>query len=164
MSKKIKSSFIKFLWLCTIQGISIPLLYGQQEANFSLYMFNHQAINPAYTGTHDYTQITLVNHSQWLKIEGAPQTQALSVSNQFSNKVGLGISLVNDQIGPTQKTNASIDFGYRLNLNKQNLKLSLGLKVSNRFNTIDYSILNLNLYLIIRVIHYFLFKLKNYYY
>ncbi|MEK9612852.1 MAG: PorP/SprF family type IX secretion system membrane protein [Flavobacteriaceae bacterium] len=128
------------LW--TIQGISIPFLYSQQEANFSLYMFNHQVINPAYTGTHDYTQITLVNHSQWLQIEGAPQTQALSISNLFSDKVGLGVSLVNDQIGPTQKTNASIDFGYHLNLNKQNLKLSLGLKVSNRFNTIDYSMLN----------------------
>ena len=54
------------------------LASGQQEATFSQYMFNQQIINPAYAGAQDYTQITLLNHSQWISIEGAPQSQALS--------------------------------------------------------------------------------------
>ena len=40
---------------------TINFVWSQQEAAFSLYMFNHQSINPAYVGAQDHTQITVVN-------------------------------------------------------------------------------------------------------
>jgi len=117
------------------------LASGQQEATFSQYMFNQQIINPAYAGAQDYTQITLLNHSQWISIEGAPQSQALSFGTKLSEKVGIGISAINDNIGLFQTTTTGLDFAYHLTLNENNLKLGLGLKVSGRLDAIDLSML-----------------------
>ena len=119
------------------------LLWSQQEASFSLYMFNHQAINPAYVGSQDYTQITAINRSQWNGIIGSPETQAITFGHQFKNKnTGLGISSVIDRIGPSQNTSVAIDFAYHLKLNDKNLRLGLGLKVSGRSYQLDNSMIS----------------------
>jgi type IX secretion system PorP/SprF family membrane protein len=116
-----------------------PLLFSQQEASFSQYMFNQQLINPAYVGAQSYTQLSILNHSQWLNIEGAPETQALSMGTKLSKKIGIGFSAFNDRIGPARNTSSSIDFAYHLKLNENNLKLGLGLKMSGRLNSLDLS-------------------------
>jgi type IX secretion system PorP/SprF family membrane protein len=116
-----------------------PLLFSQQEASFSQYMFNQQLINPAYVGAQSFTQLSILNHSQWLNIEGAPETQALSVGTKLSKKIGIGFSAFNDRIGPARNTSSSIDFAYHLKLNENNLKLGLGLKMSGRLNSLDLS-------------------------
>ena len=119
------------------------LLWAQQEASFSLYMFNHQAINPAYVGSQDYTQITAINRSQWNGIIGSPETQAITFGHQFKNKnTCLGISSVIDRIGPSQNTSVAIDFAYHLKLNDKNLRLGLGLKVSARSYQLDNSMIS----------------------
>ena len=100
------------------------MVHSQQEAFFSLYMFNHQLINPAYVGAQDYTQLTMTNRSQWQQFEGAPITQAFSIGHKFRSKIALGGSVVHDKIGPLKNTSASLDFCYHLNLNDKNLKLS----------------------------------------
>lgn len=139
MSKviNIKLKFILMLrWMIIL---NCPLLFSQQEASFSQYMFNQQLINPAYVGAQSYTQLSILNHSQWLNIEGAPETQALSVGTKLSKKIGIGFSAFNDRIGPARNTSSSIDFAYHLKLNEKNLKLGLGLKMSGRLNSLDLS-------------------------
>ena len=139
MSRLINQApFIAFLLCWIVLTISAPL-FAQQEASFSQYMFNQQAVNPAYVGAQDFTQITLLNHTQWINLEGAPETQALSAGTRLSDKIGIGISAVNDKIGPAQNTTTSIDFAYHISLNDNNLKLGLGLKVSGRLNSLDLS-------------------------
>ena len=128
----------KLMWLFML---TYSLAVGQQEATFSQYMFNQQIVNPAYVGAQNFTQITLLNHSQWAALEGAPQTQALSFGTKLSESIGFGISAVNDKIGLTQTTVTGLDFGYHLTLNENNLRLGLGLKVSGRLNTLDFSML-----------------------
>ena len=118
------------------------MVHSQQEASFSLYMFNQQLINPAYVGAQDYTQLTMTNRSQWQQFEGAPITQAFSIGHKFRSKIALGASVVHDKIGPLKNTSASLDFCYHLNLNDKNLKLSLGLKFTKRYNSLDYSMIN----------------------
>ena len=135
MRTQYKISVLYFLFATTF-------LWSQQEASFSLYMFNHQAINPAYVGAQDYTQITAVNRSQWNGIIGSPETQAITFGHQFKNKnIGLGISSVIDRIGPTQNTSVALDFAYQLKLNDKNLRLGLGLKVSGRSYQLDNSMI-----------------------
>jgi len=136
MRVKSKILILLFLLIC-------PLLRSQQEAGFSLYMFNHQAINPAYVGAQNHTQFTLVNRSQWNGIIGAPETQAISVGHQFENKnVGFGLSSVIDKIGPSQNTSVALDLSYHLKLNDKNLKLGLGIKVSGRSYQMDNSMIS----------------------
>ena len=76
---------------------------SQQESKFSYYMFNHQAINPAYTGSRGITNLTSVIRSQWVGIEGAPETQTITFGKSLNSKnLGYGISVLNDKIGPTK--------------------------------------------------------------
>ena len=139
MSKVINIK-LKFIWMLRWMIIlNSPLLFSQQEASFSQYMFNQQLINPAYVGAQSYTQLSILNHSQWLNIEGAPETQALSLGTKLSKKIGIGFSAFNDRIGPARNTSSSIDFAYHLKLNEKNLKLGLGLKMSGRLNSLDLS-------------------------
>ena len=130
------------LFLLLFAVPTINFVWSQQEAAFSLYMFNHQSINPAYVGAQDYTQITVLNRAQWSGIIGSPETQAISVGHQFKNKnLGLGFSSIVDKIGPVQNTNASLDIAYHLPLNDKNLRLGLGLKLSGRSYQLDNSML-----------------------
>ena len=130
------------LFLLLLLVPTTSFIWSQQEAAFSLYMFNHQSINPAYVGAQEYTQITVLNRAQWNGIIGAPETQAISLGHQFKNKnLGLGFSSIVDKIGPVQNTNASLDLAYHLPLNDKNLRLGLGLKLSGRSYQLDNSML-----------------------
>ena len=142
MSKEIRISFkdLSIFWMILVMTSS--MVHSQQEASFSLYMFNHQLINPAYVGAQDYTQLTMTNRSQWQQFDGAPITQAFSIGHKFRSKIALGASVVHDNIGPLKNTSTSLDFSYHLNLNDKNLKLSLGLKFTKRYNSLDYSMIN----------------------
>ena len=102
---------------------------SQQESNFSYYMFNHQAINPAYTGSRGITNLTSVIRSQWVGLEGAPETQTITFGKSINSKnLGYGVSVLNDKIGPTNSTSFDIDLAYHLKLNEKGHRLSLGLK------------------------------------
>ena len=130
----------KYFWMLGWMIIlNCHLLFSQQEVTFSQYMFNQQLINPAYVGAQSYTQLSILNHSQWLNLDGAPETQALSIGTKLSKKIGIGFSAFNDRIGPARNTSSSIDFAYHLKLNENNLKLGLGLKISGRLNSLDLS-------------------------
>lgn len=129
--------WVFFALFCTVWTVS-----AQQEASFSLYMFNHQSINPAYVGATGYSQITVGSRNQWDGILGAPVTHAVSVSHLFKNKnLGFGISSINDKIGPTERVNIAADMAYHLKLNAQGLKLGVGLKFSSRSLQLDTSLL-----------------------
>ena len=81
--------------------ISVVAL-AQQDPLFSQYTFNKLLVNPAYAGSSDGLNITLVNRAQWVNIEGAPNTLTISAhAAGKKNKVGLGFYLNRDMLGPT---------------------------------------------------------------
>jgi len=101
--------------------------YAQQDAMFTHYMFNTLAINPAYAGSRDALTITALHRSQWVGFEGAPVTQTLTIHSPVNDKIGLGLSVLNDKIGPTQTTSLNGDFSYTIKVSKKG-KLAFGLK------------------------------------
>ena len=120
-----KHRILLLLWLgCLLT------CWGQQEATFSQYMFGHQLLNPAYAGAKQYTHAAALHRAQWLGFEGAPVTQALAVNGRINEKkLGWGLSVMNDQIGPIVNTAVTIDASYHLTLNDQGHQLALGLKL-----------------------------------
>ncbi|RLD68193.1 MAG: hypothetical protein DRI84_00265 [Bacteroidetes bacterium] len=103
-------------------------LYAQQEALYTHYMYNTLAVNPAYAGTRGALTVTALHRSQWVGFEGAPTTQTLTLHTPLRNrKIGLGISVINDVIGPDRNTGFYVDYSYKLRINK-NARLALGLK------------------------------------
>lgn len=94
---------------------------------YTHYMYNTLVINPAYAGSRDALTITGLHRSQWLNYKGAPMVQTLSFHSPLRNEhLGIGLSVTNDKIGPTNNTSAVIDFAYILKLNSKS-KLALGL-------------------------------------
>src|SRR5688572_2690665 len=87
-------------------------VFAQQGPQFTQFMFNNLAINPAYAGADEHPSITLVGRDQWSRIENAPSTQSLSAHALFAKRVGLGLILVRDQIGIHKNTNALASYAY----------------------------------------------------
>ena len=105
--KKIRSILILLLlfqWGATI---------AQQDAQYTQYMYNTVSVNPAYAGSRGHMSIAAMHRSQWVGLDGAPKTQTLNLHTPLGYRgVGLGISVVNDQIGPTSETYFDVDFSY----------------------------------------------------
>ena len=102
--------------------------FSQQRAQFTQYISNELLINPAYAGAEEALSVSLFHRTQWAGIDGAPTTQSLAGHSLVkSNKLGLGITIVNDKIGIHKSFTASSSLAYRIQL-KQDAFLSLGLQ------------------------------------
>ncbi len=111
---------------------------------FTHYMYNTLWLNPAYAGTRDLLTITAIHRSQWVSFDGAPQDQSLTIhAPVLKRKAGLGVSLINDKLGPTKSTWVAVDFAYHIKLNKKS-KLSLGVKGLVNFYRNNVSALKLD--------------------
>ena len=101
---------------------------AQQDAMFTHYMFNTLAVNSGYAGSRDALTITGLHRSQWVSFPGAPTTQTLTMHTPLLNdKLGVGLSVLNDKIGPTNTTAIYGDFAYKLKVSEK-AKLAFGLK------------------------------------
>jgi len=111
---------------------------AQQDAQYTQYMYNTISVNPAYAGSRDVLSVVGLYRSQWVGLDGAPETQTLSIHAPVGNKVGLGLSIVNDEIGPSNETYIDVDFSYTLNVGAT-AKLALGIKAGANLLSVDYN-------------------------
>ena len=109
--------------------------YAQQDPHYTQYMYNMNVINPAYAGSKESLSFGLLYRKQWVDIEDAPTTFSLSGSAPIGRNVGLGLSLISDEIGPVSEQNAYADFSYTLNLGGEH-RLALGLKAGATFHKV----------------------------
>tara|TARA_R110002020_G_scaffold129819_3_gene290456 strand:- start:19298 stop:20257 length:960 start_codon:yes stop_codon:yes gene_type:complete len=117
-------------------------IYGQQDAQYTQYMYNTVSVNPGYAGSRGHLSIAALHRSQWVGLEGAPLTQTLNIHSPIGYRgVGLGLSVVNDKIGPTSETYFDIDFSYTIWTSREG-RISFGLKGSGHLLDINYSELN----------------------
>lgn len=106
--------------------------FAQQDPMFTKYMFNSLVYNPAYAGSNEHMAIGLLHRSQWWELEGAPTTQTLTLHTPLANnRVGLGFSLLNDRIGPTNTLSAQIAYAYRIPLGRGKLAIGLQAGLTN---------------------------------
>lgn len=101
---------------------------AQQDPLFSQYMFNTLAVNPAYAGSADVFTVMALSRHQWVGFAGAPATQTVLAHTPLPKEnMALGLSLLNDKVGPTRQTGAYIDYAYRIRTGPSS-RLALGLK------------------------------------
>ncbi|GAA0739281.1 type IX secretion system membrane protein PorP/SprF [Gaetbulibacter jejuensis] len=133
-------------------GIGIVLLLillcpsksvAQQDSQYTQYMYNTSTINPAYAGTRGSLNFTGLYRTQWVGLDGAPETLNFTVSNAFNERVGAGLSFVQDKIGPSNESTITADFAYVLPMSDNGLKLSFGLKGGINLLDVDYTRLNI---------------------
>jgi len=119
--------------------VVVGTVHAQQDAQYTQYMYNTVSVNPAYAGSRGHLSIAALYRNQWLGLDGAPKTQTLNIHTPMGYRgVGLGISVVNDKIGPTSETYFDVDFSYTIQTSFEG-KLSFGLKASAHMLDIRYS-------------------------
>lgn len=113
---------------------------AQQDAQYTQYMYNTMSVNPAYAGSRDFISMTGLYRTQWVGLEGAPDTQTFNIHSPVgaNRKVGLGLSIINDNIGPTHETYFDIAFSYTINTSDEG-RLSFGLKGGGHLLDVAYS-------------------------
>jgi type IX secretion system PorP/SprF family membrane protein len=132
----------KILFL--LVGLISCFVEAQQEAQYTQYMYMTQVFNPAFAGNRGIMSLKALVRSQWIDVEGSPKTSVFSFDTPIgeNEKMGLGLSIINDQIGPLTETNIAIDYAYSLSFMFS--KLTFGLKVG--VNAFDINFSRLNIY------------------
>lgn len=101
---------------------------AQNDIDVSNYMFDEISYNPAFTGEGETFRASLLARKQWLGFEGSPLFQTLSIDGATKKMGGLGLHVVNDEIGFENNVTATLNYSYGVNLGKSS-RLSLGFAV-----------------------------------
>jgi type IX secretion system PorP/SprF family membrane protein len=125
---------MKKLYIIVVLLIATQM-YGQQDPQYTQYMYNMNVINPAYAGSKENLSFGLLYRTQWTGIDGAPKTGTFFGHLPVGEKVGIGLSVISDEIGPVRETNAYADFSYTLQLGGAH-RLAFGVKAGATFHDI----------------------------
>lgn len=132
-----KKIIIFFVWI--LVGASA---FAQQDAQYTQYMYNTININPAYAGSRGVLSVFGLHRTQWVGLDGAPVTNTVSVNTPINGtNIGMGLSFVNDRIGPTDENAISADISYTVKTS-ETFKLSFGIKATANMFNLDVNKLN----------------------
>ena len=127
---------------CAVVAFMSIRVSAQQDAQYTQYMYNTVSVNPGYAGSRGHMSIAGLYRNQWLGLEGAPETQTFNIHTPIGYRgLGLGLSFVNDVIGPTSESYFDVDVSYTIPTSKEG-KLSFGLKASAHLLDVRFSELN----------------------
>lgn len=137
----------KLLFTCalTLSALFFALIANaQQDTQFSQFMFNRLFLNPAYAGVEGDIQVTAFHRSQWVGYTtaldergGAPSSQVLSIDAAFPRaKSGLGVHIVNDQLGALGNLDLQLSYSYQITTNTG--FVNLGMRGGLYSQTLNY--------------------------
>jgi|688.fasta_scaffold16650_6 type IX secretion system PorP/SprF family membrane protein len=123
----------KLLILSLIISAGFLKLSAQQDAEYSMYMFNGMYINPAYTGSQECVSMTALYRHQWVGIEGAPRSGTFAIHSPLKkDQYALGGMINFDKLGLDNTVSAYVDYAYRLRF-KNGTKLSFGIQAGGMY-------------------------------
>ena len=119
------------------------LCNAQQDSQYTQYMYNTVNVNPAYAGSRESLTMFLLHRTQWVGLDGAPVTNNVSAHTPIGDSnFGVGLSFINDRIGPVDENTISADLAYFIQVSS-NYKLSVGLKGTANIFNLDVNKLNI---------------------
>lgn len=118
----------------SILFVSMVLLamkgHGQQNIQFTQYIFNSISVNPAYTGYKEEWFAQMGLRSQWSGWEGAPKTGSISIDgvlDPVERRHGVGLQVTGDKLGAQGATSIFANYALRLQLDQADEhRLALG--------------------------------------
>ena len=136
-----KHGYLTLILLILLGTVSVK---AQQDPQYTQYMYNTQVINPAYAGSRDVLSFGLLYRTQWVGLDGAPESGTLSMNTPFGglDNMGIGLAVVYDKIGPATESNIVVDYSYTINTSDLD-ELSFGLKAGLDILNVDYTKLNI---------------------
>ena len=123
---------LSFILCC----FTVGLAHGQQDKQFTHYMFDRMSYNPATTGFKGYCG-TLIYRNQWDNVVDAPNTTLFNVQGNMQQLtlgpgvIGMGLSVSNDAIGFQRNNNVTVNAAYHYPTPYGTLSGGLGLGMIN---------------------------------
>ena len=135
MNKHLRS--VRIILILLFAGLSCGLSRAQQVPMYSQYIMNGYLVNPSFAGRDGYSTVTLTTRNQWIGLEQAPSTYALSfqtriLKNSYISKstsvkkksvrptrggrVGAGGYIFNDNNGIMSRTGDQAIYSYHIPL------------------------------------------------
>jgi len=118
---------------------------AQQDAHFSHYMFNQSLYNPAWLTQEQNGYISALHRTQWAGYNtsfdgsgGAPTSQQFNFGMPISSlPAAVGITALNDKLGPLSSVQLQFLGAYHKTINKG--RISIGLRPTLVLQTIDFN-------------------------
>lgn len=135
---------IKTIALAATLFLVVTNVKAQYDGMFTQYMFNEMFINPAYAGSKEAMSATLLHRQQWVNFPGRPITTSFSLHGPLlENKMGVGLSVLNEKIGVMNRNLIYLSYAYRVKVHEKGT-LAMGLMGGidnqiNKFSTIRVS-------------------------
>ncbi len=130
----------KILIFTLIGFLSLLKVNAQQDPNYTQYMYNLNIVNPAYAGSVGTLSIGLLGRTQWTEISDNPKTVTFDAHAPLGKRVGMGLSLIADEIGPMKEQNIYADISYTITTSEEG-RLAFGLKAGVSLQKSDFSII-----------------------
>ncbi|MAT55136.1 MAG: hypothetical protein CMN32_11700 [Saprospirales bacterium] len=108
-----KKIIINFLFVL----FAVATAFAQQQPQNTQFFYYKLGYNPAYAGSQENTCISCIYRNQWLGLDGAPKTMAITFNMPlFNQRVGIGANLYRHTIGITSIHNLDLAYAYRTRL------------------------------------------------
>ncbi len=130
----------KYLAIALILITTFQVL-AQQDPQYTQYMYNTISVNPAYAGTRGALSIAGLYRTQWVGLDGAPETGTFNIHSPVKDgRVGVGFSLINDRIGEgtVEDTYFDVVVSYTIPTSETG-KLSFGIKGGGHLLNVDFT-------------------------
>jgi type IX secretion system PorP/SprF family membrane protein len=99
--------------LSFFMALGFTNVIAQQDIQFTQSMFNRIYFNPGVAGSEGMACVNAIHRSQWVGFEGAPTTQNVNFHMPIAKlKGGIGLSIVNDQLGFEQNNEFKLSYAY----------------------------------------------------
>ncbi len=134
---------ISFLYLLFIVKLAA---FGQQDPQFTNYMEYKLGVNPGFAGTEGKISGLILNRYQWEGFLGAPKTLVFSANaaiNAFGSPGGIGLNVVDDQLGFAKNTQINVNYSYIKALNFGNLGIGLSLGLFSKSINGEWEVLKM---------------------
>jgi type IX secretion system PorP/SprF family membrane protein len=123
--KKITRKYMKIKITTITLMLTGLVAFAQQDAQFSMNMFNRLAVNPAYAGMNKALCGTMFYRQQWTAFPGAPKTGLLSVDFGEVAFGGVGLTVSQDQLGFDRTLQAKLAYSFHLPLGPGSLGIGI---------------------------------------
>lgn len=110
------------------------MAFAQQDLQYTQFMFNKMAYNPAYAGTFESPTLTAIYRKQWIGLEGSPETQVISYNQRaLNNRVGMGGTLSRSVVGITRNITLDVPYSYRIPVKRGTLGMAIQFNVRHLY-------------------------------
>jgi type IX secretion system PorP/SprF family membrane protein len=134
-----RTYYLHRILIIAILEVATLFVNAQPGPQFTQFMNNYLVINPAYAGAEGAFSLTMVSRNQWSGVENAPSTQSFSAHTLVKKKhVGLGLTIIRDQLGVHKNTNVLTNYAYQIKL-KEGSFISMGIQAGVANLKSDYA-------------------------